>query len=111
MMGRYIVVDERRKWACLDREQWKQHVFPGSKLSLSIVLAELRTTPGKCPRNQNHKVSANESSAGGPYTWSVLSTPSGLFIVITNPSQLGMRPSILVHRLRLGWQAEPVPSG
>jgi hypothetical protein len=74
-VGHYHVVDERRRWAAVGKEQWDKSVFPGSKLSMSIVLAELRTTLGACPRNQSHRVLASGTSVDGPYNWFVPNTP------------------------------------
>lgn len=80
--GHYHFMDERRGWAVVDKDQWTQNIFPGSRLSMSIILAELHASSAQCPRNKTHRVLMPETPASEPSNWLYILLE--FLVIITN---------------------------
>jgi hypothetical protein len=48
--GQYQVISTKRTSALVTSQNWAQSIFPGSNISMSIIMAHLRMEAGMCPR-------------------------------------------------------------
>ncbi|KAI9864391.1 MAG: hypothetical protein M1813_003311 [Trichoglossum hirsutum] len=48
--GHYHLIDTGRQGRLIGKEDWSQSIFPGSTVSMSMILSELRRQRGMCPR-------------------------------------------------------------
>jgi hypothetical protein len=50
LQGQFHIINARRKTQIISPEQWSQIVFPGSEISMSIIIDKLPLKRGICPR-------------------------------------------------------------
>ncbi|KAI9783622.1 MAG: hypothetical protein M1816_001213 [Peltula sp. TS41687] len=48
--GQYHILDSKRQCALISKEAWTQSVFPGADLTMSMIMAFVRSRSGSCPR-------------------------------------------------------------
>jgi len=50
LMGQYHVLNARREGLIIDKNRWEQSIFPGSQVTMSIILTTQVFLNGVCPR-------------------------------------------------------------
>ncbi|KAL9618414.1 MAG: hypothetical protein Q9160_006855 [Pyrenula sp. 1 TL-2023] len=50
LSGSYHLIDEKRKHTLISPEAWSQSIFPGARVSMSVILSALTASDGICPR-------------------------------------------------------------
>ncbi len=68
-VGKYLISDNRSKKLCVGKDQWSQTFLPGAKLSMAVVLTELRGKPNRCPRDEEHRLSTSRSGENVISSW------------------------------------------
>ena len=50
LQGQYLLLDSTLEKNEIDRDAWRQRVFPGSRVKMSVLMQHLGATSGSCPR-------------------------------------------------------------
>ena len=69
----YLIMDARSNDAVVTEEEWSRLVFPGSQLTMSVLIEKLRSTiaANKCPKSGCTGIGKFGDSRSGFLTWCV----------------------------------------
>jgi hypothetical protein len=69
--GRYHLLDTKRKDLVIDRSRWERSVFPGTGISMSMIILGMLFNKGSCPRVTCGARNAHRSIESSFIIWSV----------------------------------------
>ncbi|KAI9727065.1 MAG: hypothetical protein M1834_008533 [Cirrosporium novae-zelandiae] len=63
VQGQYHLLNVKQLDSIIDKEEWDRRIFPGSEITMSIILSRLQSRPGVCPRSScGHKFERMENN-------------------------------------------------
>jgi hypothetical protein len=69
LAGQYTIADARNPGAVLTKDNWSQMVFPGTQITMSVILSMLRLQIGKCPRPSCGQASTFDGESTSLIEW------------------------------------------
>ena len=69
--GQYVVAKGSMNNLAVTKSNWSEQVFPGSQLSMTVILSMLKLQRGRCPRPSCDYIIANVTGHNNFVTWQV----------------------------------------
>jgi hypothetical protein len=69
MEGEYYLIDAKKDGLLIKKDDWNRFVFPGSSITMSMIISQMRWQGGLCPRPSCKQPKKETTSPFALVTW------------------------------------------